>query len=114
MSFQASKLDLNLFEVNQNDLFAMKPLEGPIGKVFHLISKTYEEIISKFLDIISNNEIEPLPYSFNLNQSDLFYSSAKSVKELLEFLVKDHRSIVYKNKLVVIKNPDDSLKLYTI
>lgn len=114
MSFKVNELDLNLFEYNPDDLFATKPLEGPTGKIFDQMSQTFEEIISKLLDTISNNEIEQLPYSFNLNQSDLFYSPAKSANELLEFLVNDHKSIIYKNKLVIIKNPDDTLKLYEI
>lgn len=114
MPFKVNELDLNLFEYNLDDLYTMKPLERPSDDVFHLMSQTFEEITSKLLDTISNNEIEQLPYSFNLNQSDLFYSPAKSVNELLEFLVNGHRSIIYENKLVIIKNPDDSLKLYKI
>lgn len=114
MSFKDNELDLNLFEYNPDDLFTMKPLERLTGKNFDLMSQTFEEIISKLLDTILNNEIEQLPYSLNLNQSDLFYSQTESLNELLEFLVNGHRSIIYKNKLVIIKNPDDTLKLYEI
>lgn len=114
MSFKVNELNLNLFECNQDDPLTMTFSERPSGNIFHMMSQTFEEIISKLLDTILNNEIEQLPYSLNLNQSDLFYSQTESLNELLEFLVNGHRSIIYKNKLVIIKNPDDTLKLYEI
>ena len=106
-----NKMIFKNFDINEGVYF--KPIERPSGNILHLMSQTFEEIIENLFNSFVNNEIETIE-RFNSNQMDMYYCGANSIKELLDFLVSGERSILYKNKLIIIKNPDDSLKLYRI
>ena len=107
-----SLLDENFKLTTDNDFIDMKSLKK--NQTIYLLSSQLEEILTRLFNSILNDEIEKLNYSVNLSQIDMFYNNANSIQELLDFLMSDKQNILYNNKLVIIKNPDDTLKLYEL